>query len=64
MTDDLILICFILIFFDEISCTGKCDLIDIFFNLVSCHTKTIIGDGYFFVVRIYDDLQLGFIICG
>ncbi len=37
MTDDLVVVRLILIFFNEISRTRKCDLIDIFFDLVRSH---------------------------
>ena len=43
MTDDLILICLVLIFLQEIRRTGKCNLIDILLNLSLRHTDTGIG---------------------
>ena len=42
VTDDLIVVCFVFVFFNEICCAGKCDLVDVFLNLVCGHTKTII----------------------
>ena len=43
MTDDLILICLVLIFLQEIRRTGKCNLIDILLNLSLRHADTGIG---------------------
>ena len=64
MADDLIFICFIFIFCNEIGRTGKCDLVNVFFYLVCGHSQTVICDRYLFVIRINDDLYLRLVICG
>lgn len=43
MADDLIIIWFILIFFNKIRSAGEGDPIDIFFHLIRSHTDTIIN---------------------
>ena len=62
MTDDLIVICLVLVFFDEVSSTGKCDLTDIFFDFVRSHTKTVIDEFQSLCIRIYDNLDLWSVI--
>ena len=44
MADDLILVGFVLVFFQEILDAGKCDLIDVFVDLVLGHTQTVVRD--------------------
>ena len=58
MTDDLVFICLVLIFCQEILCTGKCDLVDILFHFLGGHTDTIILDGDGLVLGIDGNLNL------
>ena len=62
MSDDLVIVCFVFVFFNKVSCTGKCDLTDIFFNFICGHTKTVIDEfqGLFFWID--NDLDFLFII--
>ena len=62
MTDDLIFVCLILILCDEISGSGKCDLVDILLNLILCHAQTVIDNLYELCLRINDHLDLALII--
>ena len=62
MSDDLILCCFILIFIQKVSSTGKCNLRDIFLDLCSCHAKTGINKFQCFFIRVDDDFYFLFVI--
>ena len=62
MTDNLVIVCFVFVFLDEISSTGKCDLVDIFFDFVSSHTKTVINEFQSFLFRVDDYADLSFVI--
>ena len=62
MTDHLIIRCFILIFLKKLCGTGKSDLCDIFFYFISSHTKTIIDEFQSLLFRVYNNLDLSFII--
>ena len=52
MADNLLIISFILVFFNKILGTGKSDLINIFFYLFFSHANSVVGngDGSFFLV--------------
>ena len=58
MTDDLVFVCFVLIFCQEILCTGKCDLVNVLFYFLGSHTDTIILDGDRLVLGINGNLNL------
>ena len=60
VTDDLILICLVLILFYEICRAGKSDLVDVFIYLFLCHTKTVINDldRFFLWIEYNPDLVL------
>ena len=58
MSDDLVFVCLVLIFLQELCCTGKCDLSDVFFHLVSSHTKTGINELQCLLFRIHDHFNL------
>ena len=64
VTDDLILVCLILILLNEIGRTGKCDLIDVFFHFIRGHTNTIIDELQGLPFRIDNDLNLTLVILG
>ena len=42
MADDLIIVGFVFVFLEEISCSGKCNLVDIFFYFIGSHSETVI----------------------
>ena len=58
MTDDLVFVCLVLIFCQEILCTGKCDLVNVLFHFLGSHTDTIILDGDRLVLGINGNLNL------
>ena len=62
MTDDLVLCCFVFVFVQKISCSGKSDLCDVFLDLCSCHTKSVIDEFQCFFVRIDNDFNFLFVI--
>ena len=64
MSDDLIGIALVLIFFDEIRSTGKCDLVDILFHFVGGHAQTVILEGQCLLLRIHDDIHTSLIPFG
>ena len=59
MTDNLFFTCFVFVFFQEISCSGKSNLIDIFFYFVSSHTNTVVDELQSLFFWIYQYLNLG-----
>ena len=62
MPDDLIVISLILVFLNEVCCTGKRNLIDIFINLIGCHADAVILKGNGFVIGINNDIHSALII--
>ena len=62
MSDDLLIICLVLVFLQEISCSGKCDLVNVLFHLICCHSQSIITDGNGFVFRTNLNFDLAFVI--
>ena len=64
MTDDLIIVCLVLIFLYEIGGTGKSDLINVFLHLIGCHSQTVIDELKCLVLRIADYLNLWLVILG
>ena len=52
VSDNLVCVALVLIFFNEIRRTGECNLVDVFFHFVGGHAKTVIlkGKGLFFRV--------------
>ena len=44
VTDHLIRVGFVFVFFQEFGSAGECDLCDIFFYFIGCHTDTIIDE--------------------
>ena len=67
MTDNLVFICFVLVFLQEIRCTGEGNLVNIFLYFVGSHTKTVVSKGESFFFRIYHNLDLRLVIlwkCG
>ena len=64
MSDNLILIRLILIFFDKIRSSRKSNLINIFFHFIGSHTDTIILKGQCLFLRIHNHLNFTLIVCG
>ena len=56
MPYDLVLICLILVFPDEVGSSGKCHLIDIGIHLVIIHSYSVILKGYSPFIRIHRDV--------
>ena len=52
MSDNLLIICLVLIFFQKICRSGKGNLIDILFHFFCRHSQTIIGKGNRLFLRI------------
>ena len=57
MANDLVIICLVLIFTDEVCRSGKSDLVDIFLHLICSHTDTIIGEGQCLCFRIHYNID-------
>ena len=55
MSDNLVCVALVLVFFNEIRRAGECNLVDVFFHFVGGHAKTVIlkGKGLFFRVDDY-----------
>ena len=64
MTDNLLLAGFVLIFFQEIRGSGKCDLINVFLHLVSSHSQAIVNELKRLFLRVYQNLNFCLIVCG
>ena len=62
MADNLIVIRFILIFFQKVVCAGKCDLVNVFFYLVCGHAQPVVGEGNGFGVRIHLNFHFWLVI--
>ena len=62
MTYDLVIVCFILVFFNEIGSAGKCDLVDVLFHFVCGHSETVIGEGHRLLLGTYDYVDACFVI--
>ena len=60
MADNLVAFCFIFVFFNEIRCTGKSDLVDVLLNLLCCHTDTIVNNLDCLIFRADNHLNLWF----
>ena len=61
MTDNLILICLVLILCQEIRCAGKCNLVDILFHFICSHAKSVIDELQSLLIRVHQNLYLRFI---
>ena len=57
MTDNLVLIGFVLVLLHEILDAGKCNLVNILVNLVLGHAKSIVCDLYGLVIWIHGHLD-------
>ena len=60
MSDDLILICLILVLRHKVLNTGKRDLVDVLVDLFLCHAKAVVLNGNGLFIWIYTDLDLVF----
>ena len=58
MTDNLIVICLVLVFLNEICRTWKSDLVDILLHLVRCHAKSGINKFECFLLWIDNDMDI------
>ena len=63
MSDNLVFVRLVLIFFQKIRSPGKSNLIDIFFDFLSCHAKAVVCNGQCFIIRVYGYLNLRLVIC-
>ena len=59
VSDDLVLVCLILILLEEIRRAGESDLVDVFLYFFRSHTKAVIGNGDGLILRanLYRDLS-------
>ena len=64
MTYDLVIVCFILVFFNEIGSTGECNLVDVLFHLVRGHSETVIDESHGLLFRAYNNVHARFVIKG
>ena len=62
MSDDLILVGFVLILLQELRSSGKRDLRDVLFHLIGGHTDTVIDELQRFLVRIHNHFDLALVI--
>ena len=62
MTDDLIVICLVLIFLNEICCTGESNLVNVFFYFLCGHAKTCINEFQSLLLRVNNDTDVIFCI--
>ena len=62
MTDDLVLIGFVLILLKEIRRAGKCNLVDVFLNLIGGHADSVINKGDRLLLRIGADRDLPLVV--
>ena len=61
MTDNLVVVCLIFIFCNEICRAGKCDLVDVFFHLIRSHADTIIDKLDGLCIRVYNHVHSGLV---
>ena len=64
MTDDLVVICLVLVFLNKVCGTGESNLVDVLFHFISRHTKTVIDDLNGLLCRIHKYLNLRLVILG
>ena len=62
MTDDLILIRLVLVFFNKIRRAGESDLVDVLLHLVRRHADTVVDKCKRLFLRIDNDLNLRLVI--
>ena len=62
MTDNLVIVCLVFVFLDEIRRSGERDLVDILLYFVSRHSETVIGKGHRFLLGAYNHIDARLII--
>ncbi len=60
VTDDLVVICLVLVLLDKVCRSGKSDLVDILLNFLRCHAKSGIDKLERLFLRIDNDVDILF----
>ena len=59
MSDNLVGIALVLIFFNKIGCAGESNLVDILFHLVRSHSQAVVGECQCLLLRIHHHVDTG-----
>ncbi len=62
MSDDLVIVRLILVFFNKIRSAGECNLVDILLNLLRRHSETVIDKCHRLLLGAYNDVNPGLVI--
>ncbi len=61
MTDDLVIICLVLILRKEVRCAGESDVVDVLLDFIRGHTDAVIRKRHRLLLGIYTDIDARFV---